>query len=70
MPGISQEFTTFGSKSSKSGKFLTYTRHEIPLLKIVFKLKMFLTKHKSFMILKVFKVKVVFFCHFDHFLDL
>ena len=38
---ISQEFTTFGSKNSKSGKFLTYTRYEIPLLKIVFKLKFF-----------------------------
>ena len=70
MSGISQEFTTFGLKNSKSGKFLTYTRHEIPLLKIVFKLKFFLTKHKSFIILKVFKVKVVFFFHFDHFLDL
>ena len=29
-----------------------------------------MTKHKSFIILKVFKVKVVFFFHFDHFLDL
>ena len=37
MSGISQEFTTFGLKNSKSGKFLTYTRYEIPLLKIVFK---------------------------------
>ena len=70
MSGISQEFTTFGLKNSKSGKFLTYTRHEIPLSKIVFKLKFFLTKHESYIILKVFKVKVVFFCHFDYFLDL
>ena len=69
MSGISQEFTTFGLKNSKSGKFLTYTRYEIPLLKIVFKLKFFLTKHESYIILKVFKVKVVFFCHFDYFLD-
>ena len=38
MSGISQEFTTFGLKNSKSGKFLTYTRYEIPLLEIVFKL--------------------------------
>ena len=61
MSGISQEFTTFGLKNSKSGKFLTYTRHEIPLVKIVFKLNFFLTKHKSFIILKVFKVKVSLF---------
>ena len=70
MSGISQEFTTFGLKNSKSGKFLTYTRHEIPLVKIVFKLKFFLAKHESFIILKVFKIKVVFIFHFDHFLDL
>ena len=56
MSGISQEFTFFGLKNSKSGKFLTYTRHEIPLLKIVFKLKLFLAKHESFIIFKVFKV--------------
>ena len=62
MSGISQEFTTFGLKNSKSGKFLTYTRHEIPLLKIVFKLILFLAKHESYMILKVFK--------FDTFLTL
>ena len=31
---------------------------------------MFLTKHESFMIFKVFKVKVVFIFHFDYFLDL
>ena len=41
MSGISQEFTTFGLKNSIGGKFLTYTRHEILLLKIVFKLKYF-----------------------------
>ena len=29
-----------------------------------------MTKHESFIILKVFKVKVVFIFHFDHFLDL
>ena len=54
---------TFG----KSGKFLTYTRHEIPLLKIVFKLKLFLTKHESYIILKVFKVKVLSLFGFDTF---
>jgi hypothetical protein len=37
---------------------------------IFFQAKIFLTKHESFMILKVFKVKVVFIFHFDHFLDL
>ena len=39
-------------------------------VRFVFKLKLFLTKHESFIILKVFKVKVVFIFHFDHFLDL
>ena len=29
-----------------------------------------MTKHESFIILKGFKVKVVFIFHFDHFLDL
>ena len=67
MSGISQEFTTFGLKNSKSGKFLTYTRHEIPLVKIVFKLKFFLAKHESFIILKVFKVKVLSVFRFDTF---
>ena len=70
MSGISQEFTTFGLKNSKSGKFLTYTRHEIPLLKIVFKLKFFLAKHESYIILKVFKVKVLSVFGFDAFLTM
>ena len=39
-------------------------------VRFFFKLKYFLIKHESFIILKVFKVKVVFFFHFDHFLDL
>ena len=30
MSGISQEFTTFRIFQTKSGKFLTNTRHEIP----------------------------------------
>ena len=70
MSGISQEFTTFGLKNSKSGKFLTYTRHEIPLLKIVFKLKKFLAQHESYIILKVFKVKVLSVFGFDAFLTM
>ena len=70
MSCISQEFTTFGLKNSKSGKFLTYTRHEIPLLKIVFKLKNFLAKHESYIILKVFKVKVLSVFRFDTFLTM
>ena len=70
MSGISQEFTTFGLKDSKSGKFLTYTRYEIPLLKIVFKLKFFLAKHESYIILKVFKVKVLSVFGFDTFLTM
>ena len=70
MFGISQELTTFGAKNSKSGKFLTYTRHEIPLLKIVFKLKIFLAKHESYIILKVFKVKVLSVFGFDAFLTM
>ena len=70
MSGISQEFTTFGLKNSKSGKFLTYTRYEIPLLKIVFKLKFFWAKHKSYIILKVFKVKVLSVFGFDAFLTM
>ena len=70
MSGISQEFTTFGLKNSKSGKFLTYTRYEIPLLKIVFKLKFFCAKHKSYIILKVLKVKVLSVFGFDAFLTL
>ena len=60
----------FGFKNSKSGKFLTYTRHEIPLLKIVFKLKFFLAKHESYIILKVFKVKVLSVFGFDAFLTM
>ena len=70
MSGISQEFTTFGFKNCKSGKFLTYTRCEIPLLKIVFKLKFFLAKHESYIILKVFKVKVLSVFGFDTFLTM
>ena len=70
MSGISQEFATFGLKNSKSGRFLTYTRHEIPLLKIVFKLKFFLAKHECFIILKVFKVKVLSVFGFDIFLTM
>ena len=70
MSGISQEFTTFGLKNSKSGKFLTYTRYEIPLLKIVFKLKLFWAKHKSYIILKVFKVKVLSVFGFNAFLTM
>ena len=65
MSGISQEFTTFGLKDSKSGKFLTYTRYEIPLLKIVFKLK-----HESYIISKFFKVKVLSVFRFDAFLPI
>ena len=55
---------------TKSGKFLTYTRHEIPLLKIVFKLKFFLAKHESYIILKVFKVKVLSVFGLDNFLTM
>ena len=29
MSGISQEFTTFGLKNSKSGKFLTYSKERM-----------------------------------------
>ena len=70
MSGISQEFTTFGKKNSKSGKFLTYTIHEISLLKIIFKLIFFLAKHESYIILKVFKVKVLSVFGFDTFLTM
>ena len=49
---------------------MTYTRHEIPLLKIVFKLKFFLAKHESYIILKVFKVKVLSVFGFDTFLTM
>ena len=70
MSGISQEFTTFGLKNSKSGKFLTYTRYEIPLLKLFFKLKLFLAKHESYITLKVFKVKVLSVFRFDAFLTM
>ena len=70
MSGMSQELATFGLKNSKSGKFLTYTRNEIPLLRIVFKLKFFWAKHKSYIILKVFKVKVLSVFGFDAFLTM
>ena len=49
---------------------MTYTRHEIPLLKIIFKLKFFLAKHESDIILKVFKVKVLSVFGFDAFLTM
>ena len=39
-------------------------------VRFFFKLKFWLTKHESFIIFKVFKVKVVSIFHFDHFLDL
>ena len=39
MSGISQEFTTFGLKNSKSGKFLTYTRYEIQWVRAIVMLK-------------------------------
>ena len=67
---ITKEFNTFRIFKTKSGKFLTYTRHEIPLLKIVFKLKFFLAKHESYIILKVFKVKVLSVFGFDTFLTM
>ena len=42
----------------------------IPLLQIVFKLKFFLAKHESYIILKVFKVKVLSVFGFDAFLTM
>ena len=58
------------TSNPKTDKFLTYTRHRIPHLKIVFKLNMFLAKHESYIILKVFKVKVLSVFGFDAFLTM